>query len=104
MDITTVILAAGLAATAVLGPLGLSFDGGGLTQSRLGWRMRTGLFVAMTLVMGAGFVGMAAVALGAVLGVDGMAVMIPLAWVWGPLLLVGTAMAARRLPPDPGTS
>jgi hypothetical protein len=104
MDITTLILAAGMAATAVLAPLGLSFDGGGLTQSRLGWRKRTGLFVAMTLLMGAGFVGMAAVALGAVLGLDGVAAMGPLAWLWGPLLEVGTAMAARRLPPDPGTS
>jgi hypothetical protein len=97
----TWILAAGMAATALLGPAALSFDGGWLTQSRLSWRLRTGLFVAMTLLMGAGFVGMAAAGLGAVLGVDGLAEMVRLAWVWGPLLLVGTALAARRLPPGP---
>ena len=100
MDTTSLILAAGLAATAVMAPLGLSFDGGGLTRSRLGLRLRRGLFVAMTLVLGIGFVAMAAAGLGAVLGVDGLAAMVPLVWLWGPLLAVSTAMVARRLPPD----
>jgi hypothetical protein len=104
METATLVLAVGMAATAVLAPLGLSFDGGGLTQSRLGWRVRRGLFVAMTLVLGIGFVAMAAAGLGAVLGVDGVAAMGPLAWLWGPLLSVSTAMVARRLTPGAGRS
>jgi hypothetical protein len=96
MDLPTILLALSLAAVAVLAPFALRFDQGGLGGAPLAERGRRALFVAMTLLFGTGFVALAAAGAGALLGVDGIAAMVPLGWLWAPLLLLATAAAARR--------
>jgi hypothetical protein len=96
MDLHTIILALILSATAIASPFGLRFDQSGLGGSPLAERSRRVLFLVMSLLFTTGFVGLAAAGAGAVLGIDGMAAMVALAWLWGPLLLVSTAVATRR--------
>jgi hypothetical protein len=96
LDQSTAILALVLAAVALAAPFGLRFDGGGLGATPLSERARRGLFALMTLLFGTGFVALAAAGTGALLGIDGVAAAIPLAWVWAPLLAVATVAAARR--------
>jgi hypothetical protein len=96
MDLPTILLALSLAAVAVLAPFALRFDQGGLGGSPRAERGRRVLFVAMTLLFSTGFVALGAAGAGAVLGIDGIAAMVPLAWLWAPLVVVATAAAARR--------
>jgi hypothetical protein len=96
MDAPTILFALALAGTALASPFALRFDHGGLASSPLAERARSILFVLMSLLFTTGFVGLAAAGVGALLGFDGMAAMIPLAWLWAPLVLLGTFAATRR--------
>jgi hypothetical protein len=96
MDLPTILFALALAATAVASPFGLRFDHGGLGGSPLAERTRSILFVLMSLLFTTGFVGLAAAGAGALLDIDGIATMIPLAWLWAPLVALGTFAATRR--------
>ena len=96
MDLSTVFLAVVLATVALTAPFGLRFDQSGLGGTPLAIRGRQVLHAIMALLFGAGFVGLAATGSGALLGIDGIATMIPLTWLWGPILLVATAAALRR--------
>ena len=96
MDLPTILFALALAGTAVASPFGLRFDHGGLAGSPLAERTRSILFVLMSLLFTTGFVGIAAMGAGALLGIDGMAKMISLAWLWTPLVALGTFAATRR--------
>ena len=96
MDASTAVFALVLATFALTAPFGLRFDQGGLGGAPWAERGRRVLFAVMALLFGTGFVGLAAAGAGALLGIDGIAAMIPLAWLWGPLLLVATRAAARR--------
>jgi hypothetical protein len=96
MDWTTILFALALSTTALASPFGLRFDHGGLGGSPFAERGRSILFVLMSLLFTTGFVGLAAAGVGAVLGFDGLAAMIPLAWLWAPLVVLGTFAATRR--------
>lgn len=96
MDLSTAPLAMVLSAVAVTAPFCLRFDRGGLGGAPLAERGRAILFTIMALVFGTGFVALAAAGTGAVLGIDGIAAMIPLAWLWAPLLAIATCRAERR--------
>jgi hypothetical protein len=96
MDLSTATLAAALALVTVIAPFGLRFDQSGLGGAPWAVRCRQVLFAAMALLFGTGFVGLAAAGTGALLGIDGIAAMIPLAWLWAPLLAIATHLAARR--------
>jgi hypothetical protein len=96
MDLPTILFALALAGTALASPFALRFDHGGLGSSPLAERARSILFVLMSLLFTTGFVGLAAAGAGALLGLDGIAAMIPLAWLWAPLVLLGTLAATRR--------
>jgi hypothetical protein len=96
MDLPTLSLALSLSAVAALAPFALRFDQGGLGGSPVAERGRRTLFVVMSLLFSTGFVALAAAGAGAVLGVDGIAAMPPLAWLWAPLVLVSTVAAMRR--------
>jgi hypothetical protein len=96
MDLTTIFLALVLSIVALTTPFGLRFDGGGLDNMPMAERGRRVLFTVMSLVFGIGFVALAAAGAGAFLGLDGVAAMVPLVWLWGPFLLLSTVAAARR--------
>lgn len=96
MDLPTILFAFALATTALASPFGLRFDHGGLGGSLLAERTRSILFVLMSLLFTTGFVGLAAVGAGALLRIDGIATMISLAWLWAPLVALGTYAATRR--------
>jgi hypothetical protein len=96
MELTAILLALALSAVAFASPFALRFDHGGLGAAPVTENARRILFAAMTLLFGTGFVALAAAGAGALLGIDGIAAMIPLAWAWAPLLLLSTAAAARR--------
>jgi hypothetical protein len=93
MDLSLVPFAVLLALVAATAPFGLRFDRGRATLSDRTW---TVFVTVMALLFGTGFVGLAAAGMGAVLGIDGIAAMVPLAWVWGPVLAAATLVAARR--------
>lgn len=96
MDLPTILLALALAGTALASPSALRFDHGGLGGSPLADRGRSILFVLMSLLFTTGFVALAAAGAGALLGLDGVAAMMPLAWLWAPLVVLGTFAATRR--------
>jgi hypothetical protein len=50
----------------------------------------------MALLFGTGSVALAAAGAGVLLGIDGIAAMLPLVWLWGPILLLATVAALRR--------
>lgn len=96
MDPTIVLFAFLLAAVALITPFGLRFDHGGLGGMGLAGRGRRILFAIMALLFGTGFIALAAAGAGALLGMDGVAAMIPLVWVWAPALVLATFVASRR--------
>lgn len=96
MDASTATLALVLATVALTAPFGLRFDQSGLGGAPWAVRGRQVLFAGMALLFGTGFVGLAAAGAGALLGIDGIAAMIPLAWLWAPLLVLATGAAARH--------
>ena len=96
MDPTTFRLAFVLASVALTTPFGLKFDQSGLRGPIWAVRGRQVLFAVMALLFGTGFVALAAVGTGVLLGIDGIAAMVPLTWVWGPMLLLATVAALRR--------
>jgi hypothetical protein len=96
MDLPMILFALALSGTAMASPFALRFDNGGFGTARLAERRRRILFVLMSLLFSTGFVALAAAGVGALLGLDGIAAMIPLAWLWAPLVLLATAAATRR--------
>jgi hypothetical protein len=96
LDLHTILFALVLSAAAITTPFALRFDQGGLGTAPLAERGRRGLFLLMSLLFSTGFVGLAAAGVGALLGTDGIAAMIPLAWLWAPLVLIGSLAALRR--------
>ena len=101
MDATTTLFAILLATVALTTPFGLRFDQGGLGGTPFTQRARQMLFAIMALLFGTGFVALAAVGAGALLGIDGIAAMIPLTWLWAPALVLATSAAAGRGFGDP---
>jgi hypothetical protein len=97
MDPTTFLLAFVLASVALTTPFGLRFDQSGLGGMPLVVHGRQALFAVMALLFGIGFVALAAAGAGVLLGIDGIAAMVPLVWAWAPVLLLATVAAARRL-------
>lgn len=85
-----------LVTVAVLVPFGLRFDGAGMRGMMATARRKVVLFTTMALMFGIGFVGLGAAGAGALIGVDGLAVMMTLWAVWLPALLISTLLASRR--------
>ena len=96
MDPTSILLSFVLASVALTTPFGLRFDQGGLGGPIWAVRGRQVLFAGMTLLFGTGFVALAAAGAGALLGIDGITAMVPLAWLWAPILILATFAALRR--------
>jgi hypothetical protein len=96
MDPTTILLAFVIASVALTAPFGLKFDQAGLGDPPSAVRGRQVLFAVMALLFGTGFVALAAAGAGVLLGIDEIAAMMPLAWVWAPILLLATVAALRR--------
>lgn len=96
MDPTTLLLAFMLASVALTTPFGLRFGQSGLGGPPWAVHGRQVLHVAMALLFGTGFVALAAAGAGVLVGIDGIAAMVPLAWLWGPILLLATFAALRR--------
>ncbi len=96
MDLHTILLALVLSAVAITTPFALRFDQGGLGTAPLAERGRRILFLLMSLLFSTGFVGLAAAGVGTLSGTDGLAAMMSLAWLWAPLVLIGSIAALRR--------